>query len=150
MNTSESRQTKQHLLVISGAAFVVALMAAGAAWFLLVRTTPVADSDPASASPELAQVCSSFLRLVETAKESWAKKRHKTAQDSPPTWDDLGPFLGRDVAGELPECPCGGVCTIGRVGELPSCSLRPEEHTRELADAHNVAKKLAREKPGSK
>jgi len=150
MNASESRQKQKHLLVISGAAFVVALLAAGAAWMLLVRPTPVADPDPSSASPELARVCSSFLRLVNTAKEKWAEKNPKSAQASPPTWDDLGPYLGRDVAGELPECPCGGICTIGRVGEPPTCSLRPEEHTRKLADAHLAAKRLLGAKPDSR
>ena len=64
--------------------------------------------------------CIVWLRMIDGAKVQWALLHQKTTNDVP-TWDDLRSFL----AGEsLPlQCHDGGVYTIGRVGELPSCSI---------------------------
>src|SRR5512140_2674125 len=64
--------------------------------------------------------CVAGLRMIDGAKVRWALAHHKTTNDTP-TWDDLrSSFIGA----RLPlRCPDGGVYTIGRVGELPSCSI---------------------------
>jgi hypothetical protein len=64
--------------------------------------------------------CINELRQISAAKAQWALARHKTTNDTP-TWDDLRPYF---VRARLPlQCPDGGVYTIGRVDELPSCSI---------------------------
>jgi len=64
--------------------------------------------------------CINRLRQIEGAKVQWALEHHKTTNDTP-TWDDLRSSFTRT---RLPlECPGEGVYTIGRVGELPSCSI---------------------------
>jgi hypothetical protein len=72
--------------------------------------------------------CINRLRQIHATKLQWAFKHNKTTNDAP-TWDDLRSFFIRT---RLPlECPDGGVYTIGRVSELPSCSIgRHTEHWR--------------------
>ena len=63
--------------------------------------------------------CVNLLRQIDGAKQSWAEDYHKTTNDVP-TWTDLRPYIREDVP---LKCPHGGVYTIGKVGELPSCSI---------------------------
>jgi hypothetical protein len=64
--------------------------------------------------------CINQLRQIDGAKGQWALAHHKTTNDAP-TWDDLRPYF---IGARFPlECPEGGVYNIGRVGELPSCSI---------------------------
>jgi hypothetical protein len=68
--------------------------------------------------------CIAGLNMIDAAKRQWAFSRKKTTNDAP-TWDDLRPYF---VGARLPlECHDGGVYAIGRIGELPSCSIA--EHT---------------------
>jgi hypothetical protein len=69
------------------------------------------------------ETCRLRLKMIEHAKQLWAEKNQKTTNDTP-AWDDLHPYL----RGGAPECPNGGVYTIGRVGEAPGCSI--PEHTK--------------------
>jgi RNA polymerase sigma factor (sigma-70 family) len=66
--------------------------------------------------------CINNLRLIDSAKQQWALEHNKTGEDTP-TWDDIKPYLGRGANGEIPVCPDGGVYTIGKVGEKPTCSI---------------------------
>ena len=62
--------------------------------------------------------CIINLRQIDAAKEIWADEHHRITNDIP-TWDDL-----RDYLKPLPmKCPNGGTYTIGRIGELPICSI---------------------------
>ena len=64
--------------------------------------------------------CINRLRQIEGAQVQWALEHHRLTNDAL-TWDDLRSYFIRT---RLPlECPDGGVYTIGRVGELPSCSI---------------------------
>jgi len=63
--------------------------------------------------------CINNLKQIEWAKQAWAEDYHKTTNDIP-TWDDLRNYL-KPV---LLKCPSGGVYTIGRIGDLPSCSIK--------------------------
>jgi membrane protein involved in colicin uptake len=65
--------------------------------------------------------CVNNLRLIDAAKQQWALENKKQATDTP-GMDDLRPYIGRGVNGELPTCPDGGTYTIGAVGEKPTCS----------------------------
>src|SRR5215471_2882162 len=62
--------------------------------------------------------CINNLRQICMAKEQWAKESHKTTNDAP-TWDDLRGYLKPKPW----KCPNGGTYTIGRIGELPICSI---------------------------
>ena len=72
------------------------------------------DSGP----PTQKAYCVNYLKELEYAKEYWATEHSKTTNDTP-TWEDLRPYL----KGSPFKCPNGGTYTIGRVGELPSCSI---------------------------
>jgi hypothetical protein len=64
--------------------------------------------------------CINSLRQIEGAKTQLALMHHELPNDAP-TWYDLRPSFTR---ARLPlECPDGGVYTIGRVDEVPSCSI---------------------------
>jgi|SRR5690348_10354741 len=75
--------------------------------------------------------CVNNLRVIAGAKEQWALETGKT--NGIITWADIKPYMGRGPEGSVPECPQGGVYTIGRLGEDPTCSIGvsdwPNEHT---------------------
>jgi hypothetical protein len=61
--------------------------------------------------------CVANLRQLEAAKEQWALEFHKSTNDIV-TATDLRPYLRAMLT-----CPQGGTYTLGKVGELPSCSI---------------------------
>jgi ABC-type proline/glycine betaine transport system substrate-binding protein len=63
--------------------------------------------------------CMNHLIQIDGAKQQW-KIEHKKTDADIPTWEDLKPYLSGNA--EL-KCPAGGIYTIGKVGELPSCSI---------------------------
>jgi hypothetical protein len=84
-------------------------------------------------------LCVNNLRLIDTAKKEWASEHQKTTNDPAPTWNDLREYIGRGPSNVvLPECPCGGTYTIGRLDEAAKCSLTPEEHTYEREQVQNA------------
>ena len=93
--------------------------------------------------PPLSHACWLNLQLFESAKEQWASEYHKTTKDPPPTWDDLRAYVGRGPEGLLPECPCGGTYTLGRLDEPAKCSLTSQEHTYERMDAYEAKRTIA-------
>lgn len=76
--------------------------------------------------PEMRPSCVNNLRQLEGAKEQWALEFHKSTNDIV-TVADLRPFLRAMLA-----CPQGGAYILGRVGELPSCSI--PEHTAQYRE----------------
>ena len=73
------------------------------------------------ASRQLAirNACLNHLIQIDGAKQQW-KIEHKKPDAATPTWEELKPYLVRQV--KL-NCPAGGSYTLGRVDELPSCSI---------------------------
>src|SRR5437870_1984790 len=64
--------------------------------------------------------CLAELRGIWSAKVSWMIENNKTTNDAP-TWSD---FVGPDsYLTAVPKCPDGGSYTIGRMAELPTCSV---------------------------
>lgn len=61
--------------------------------------------------------CINNMRRIEAAKDMWAIENNQPT-GSAPTRADLEEYLE-----EWPECPDGGVYTLGKVGESPSCSV---------------------------
>jgi competence protein ComGC len=64
--------------------------------------------------------CVNNLRMIESAKQSWALEKQKTLQEAP-TVEELKPYLGKDFS--VLKCPAGGTYSINQVGESPSCSI---------------------------
>jgi hypothetical protein len=79
-----------------------------------------------------ANACINNLREIEGAKHEWTLEHNAKSNDLV-TLDDIRPYLvpyGQpngyiklDAKGNLPKCPSGGVYTIGKVGESPTCSI---------------------------
>jgi len=72
--------------------------------------------------------CINSLRIIDAAKNEWMLEYHKTTNDMP-TWDDLRPYCWSN---RIPVCPDGGIYTLGRVGQLPVCSLGDKEPSHKL------------------
>ena len=66
--------------------------------------------------------CSNLLRQIDGAKQFWAEENRKTTNDTP-TWEGLRKYF---KAVPL-RCPNGGTYTIGRVGDLPKCSIPSDD-----------------------
>jgi hypothetical protein len=101
--------SKKLILVGAVAVFVIAGIVGLLPTFTRARTTTASNA------------CVNHLRQIEAAKAHWAQDNSQTTNDSP-SWDAIRPYLGRD---EVPRCPDGGRYVLGRVGELPRCSLGP-------------------------
>ena len=66
--------------------------------------------------------CINHLAQIDGAKQQWAKDNNKNANDVP-TWNDLGPYMGRGRDSMILVCPDGGIYTLARVQEAPKCSI---------------------------
>ena len=92
---------------------------------------------PIQRPTKLVGICRNNLRSIDNAKQQWAVEQQKTTSDPPPTLDDLAALIGRGTNNHLmPECPCGGIYTPGRLDEPAKCSLSEAEHTYERKRAH--------------
>jgi hypothetical protein len=69
--------------------------------------------------------CIYNLRRIDAAKKEWALDYNKT-NGAVVAWNDLIPYLWPP---DIPVCPDGGVYTIGKAGEKPTCSIGGKEHT---------------------
>ena len=74
--------------------------------------------------------CVCELEQIDGAKQAWAAQYHKTTNDTP-ALADLQPIVlpGRKDEPLVFRCPKGGIYTIGRVGERPTCSIGGWEHS---------------------
>ena len=66
--------------------------------------------------------CINNLRQIDAAKNEWALENKKT-NGVVCTASDITPYIKLDAKGNLPKCPQGGIYTIGKIGEPPTCSL---------------------------
>jgi hypothetical protein len=64
--------------------------------------------------------CIANIRAIEGAKATWALENKKENSDVP---KDSELFGETAYIREKPECPRGGIYTVGPVGERPTCSL---------------------------
>jgi hypothetical protein len=68
--------------------------------------------------------CINNMRIIQGAKDQWALENDKSTNSSP-TWDDIRPYIGSNYLGSRKKliCPEGGTYTLGKVGDLPTCSI---------------------------
>ena len=71
--------------------------------------------------------CVNELRQIDGATQQWALENKKTSEDKP-TWQDLKPYFGyADTNHPLPCCPYGGSYILGKVNQMPRCTIRGHE-----------------------
>jgi len=84
------------------------------------RAAPAGNAAATRAASQQ-NACINNLRQIDGAKNEFALEKGKKNGD-PVTEDDLKPYIKLDANGNFPKCPAGGKYTIGKVGELPTCS----------------------------
>lgn len=67
-----------------------------------------------------AKSCQENLKQIESAKERWAMDNHRGPTDTPTMTELAVPGL---YMRSTPACPGGGSYTVGRLDQLPICSL---------------------------
>jgi len=70
--------------------------------------------------------CINNLRAFDGAKQQWALDEHKSTNDIP-TMTEISRFMPAVSMRAVPDCPAGGVYTLGRVCENPGCSIKGHE-----------------------
>jgi hypothetical protein len=84
--------------------------------------TPTASSTTSPTEVRQRNACINNLRQIDGAKNEFALEKGK-AIGAAVTEADIKPYIKLDASGNLPKCPAGGKYTIGKVGELPTCSI---------------------------
>jgi hypothetical protein len=74
-------------------------------------------------STNYANPCINNLRQLNAAANQFAIEHHLTNGEAIRFPDDLTPYIKLNSAGKIPPCPLGGVYSIKRVGDTPTCSL---------------------------
>lgn len=94
----------------------------------LVRVPNAAARGGRTTSLEVQQrnACINNLRQIDAAKNEWALEKRKP-KGTPITEDDIKPYVKLDANGNFLKCPAGGIYTIGKVGEKPTCSIPGHE-----------------------
>jgi hypothetical protein len=86
----------------------------------------------------------SLYHLCE-AKGAWARE-HQATNGATPTWSDLRPhYIGPanwPTTEPAPRCPGGGTWAIGRIDEMPTCSIAA--HTAALRHEFEEIKNAGR------
>ena len=89
------------------------------AWVLSIHI-PSFIKEP-NTSP--ANACINNLRQIDAAANEFALEKGKTNGDAINYPDDLTPFIKLNKDGKIPPCPSGGIYSIKKVGDKPTCSL---------------------------
>ena len=67
--------------------------------------------------------CINNLRQIDAAAQEFALEHHLTNGDRINFPNDLTPYIKLDKNGKMPSCPQGGIYSIKKVGDVPTCSL---------------------------
>jgi len=66
------------------------------------------------------QNCTANLKMIAGAKMAWAEDHKRSPDDLPVVSDLVGPT---NYIRSWPQCPEGGLYTIGKLKEPPACSF---------------------------
>jgi Domain of unknown function (DUF4190) len=91
--------------------FIPMMLAIAIPNFVKARTTAQANA------------CINNLRQIDAAANEFALEHHKQTGDAINFPDDLTPYIKLDSQGKIPSCPAGGIYSIKKVGDMPTCSL---------------------------
>src|SRR5262245_52322413 len=64
--------------------------------------------------------CTANIKQLDGAKATWALEKHKTNTDTPAMTDIIGPPA---YIRDAPVCPLGGQYILGRVEQMPRCTV---------------------------
>jgi hypothetical protein len=67
--------------------------------------------------------CVNTLRQIDAAANQFALENHKTNGEAISFPNDLTPYIKLNSQGKIPGCSGGGIYTIKKVGDVPTCSL---------------------------
>jgi len=67
--------------------------------------------------------CINNLRQIDAAANQFALEHGKTNDDAINFPNDLTPYIKLDKNGKVPPCPSGGIYSIKKVGDSPTCLL---------------------------
>ena len=76
-----------------------------------------------SRSTSSGNACINNLRQIDAAANQFALDRNKTNGETIKYPDDLTPYIKLNSQGKIPGCPAGGIYSIKKVGDTPTCSL---------------------------
>jgi len=80
------------------------------------------NSAPIPRTPELTS-CINNLRQIDAAANQFALE-HQLTNGTPISFpNDLTPYIKLNGAGKIPGCPQGGIYTLKKVSDVPTCSL---------------------------
>jgi hypothetical protein len=94
----------------------VLILIAGFFAAIAIPNRPRPRSSPANA-------CINNLRQIDAAACEFALERGKTNGEAIDFPNDLTPYIKLNKEGKIPPCPQGGVYSIKKVGDTPTCSL---------------------------
>ena len=89
----------------------IGIFVAGAPYFIKSRSTSAGNA------------CINNLRQIDGAAQQFALERGKTNGESINFPDDLTPYIKLNSNSKIPSCPQGGIYSIKKVGDEPTCSL---------------------------
>jgi hypothetical protein len=67
--------------------------------------------------------CIRNLLQIDAAAKEFALEKSKTNGEAINYPDDLTPYIMLNKYGKIPPCPSGGIYSIKKVGDVPTCSL---------------------------
>ena len=67
--------------------------------------------------------CINILRQIDAAAQEFALEKGKTNGEAINYPTDLTPYIKLNQDGKIPPCPSGGIYSIKKVGDSPTCSL---------------------------
>jgi hypothetical protein len=70
-----------------------------------------------------ANACINNLRQIDAAANQFALEHHLTNGDAINFPNDLTPYIKLNKYGKIPPCPAGGIYSVKKVGDTPTCSL---------------------------
>src|SRR4029077_8755125 len=88
--------------------------------FLVAIAIPNFNSDGHN-SPTLS--CINNLRQIDAAANQFALEHNSRTGDPINFPSDLTPYIKLNSVGKISSCPQGGIYSIKRVGDTPTCSL---------------------------
>ncbi|MGD0206414.1 MAG: hypothetical protein ABSC89_02245 [Verrucomicrobiota bacterium] len=89
----------------------VGIFVAGAPYFIKARSTSSMNA------------CINNLRQIDAAANEFALEKDKKTGEAINFPDDLTPYIKLNKDGKIPPCPQGGIYSIKKVGDVPTCSL---------------------------
>ncbi len=101
---------KARILILLFFLFIVSLIS-GAPIFIKARSTSAVNA------------CINNLRQIDVAVQEFALEKEKRTGDAINYPDDLTPYIKLTKDGKIPPCPQGGIYSIKKVGDTPTCSL---------------------------